>query len=374
MSKNYKQNILGNITFEEFFQKFWGKKPLLIQNAIINEKNILNKKEILNLAKKEDVETRVIENKKNKYKLNNGPFRKVVPLKKNWTILINGANLHNEKVNQFLNKFRFIPDNYLDDLMISYACDRGGVGPHFDSYNVFLFQAFGTKIWQISNQKNLSLLPNQDLKILKEFFPSEEFNLKCGDMLYLPPKIAHNGISNGESITYSIGFKSPEWSEILESFSEFLFEKLNHKEVYSLQELKKTNFPSKIDDDLIKKIKNKINTELKNININVFLGEYFSEPKLSVFFSKPQNKLTKIEFKKNIKKLGFKLNKKTKMLYIKNYVFINGETILMPSKSKKLFINLANQRVVLENQSDFFPDNFLQIIYEWYLDGWVEIN
>mgnify|MGYP001326413156 FL=1 len=316
----------------------------------------------------------MIENKKNKYKLNNGPFRKVVPLKKNWTILINGANLHNEKVNQFLNKFRFIPDNYLDDLMISYACDRGGVGPHFDSYNVFLFQAFGTKIWQISNQKNLSLLPNQDLKILKEFFPSEEFNLKCGDMLYLPPKIAHNGISNGESITYSIGFKSPEWSEILESFSEFLFEKLNHKEVYSLQELKKTNFPSKIDDDLIKKIKNKINTELKNININVFLGEYFSEPKLSVFFSKPQNKLTKIEFKKNIKKLGFKLNKKTKMLYIKNYVFINGETILMPSKSKKLFINLANQRVVLENQSDFFPDNFLQIIYEWYLDGWVEIN
>ena len=126
-----------------------------------------------------------------------------------WTVLIQGVDLHHDSVHALLQQFRFVPDARLDDLMISYATDGGGVGPHFDSYDVFLLQAQGQRKWRIGRQKKFELQEGVPLKILKEFKPEAEYVLNPGDMLYLPPGYAHDGVAVGECMTYSVGFKVP---------------------------------------------------------------------------------------------------------------------------------------------------------------------
>ena len=151
------------------------------------------------------------------WKLRHGPFaRRYLPAmsQREWTLLVQGVDLHNDAVHQLMQQFRFVPEARLDDLMISYATDGGGVGPHFDSYDVFLLQAHGRRRWRIGRQKDLTLKEGIPLKVLAEFEPEEEFVLEPGDMLYLPPRYAHDGIAEGECITYSIGFRAPARAEL----------------------------------------------------------------------------------------------------------------------------------------------------------------
>ena len=148
------------------------------------------------------------------WQLKHGPFARTAfpPFKqKRWTLLVQGVDLHLDAAHELLQRFRFVPDARLDDLMISWASDGGGVGPHFDSYDVFLLQASGQRHWRIGRQKDLSLEPNVPLKILSNFEPEEEHLLNPGDMLYLPPRWAHDGVAVGDDcMTYSVGFRVPQ--------------------------------------------------------------------------------------------------------------------------------------------------------------------
>jgi 50S ribosomal protein L16 3-hydroxylase len=213
--------LLGGISPETFMQRYWQKKPLVIRQAIPGFAPLLERIELLELAAQEEVESRLVvqdaSGKGSGWKFKHGPFvRKALPPFKQagWTLLVQGVDMHDERVHSLINQFRFVPDARLDDLMISYATDQGGVGPHFDSYDVFLLQAHGRRRWRIGRQKDLSLQPDVPLKILANFEPEEEFVLEPGDMLYLPPKYAHDGIAEGECMTYSIGFRSPSQSEL----------------------------------------------------------------------------------------------------------------------------------------------------------------
>ena len=127
-----------------------------------------------------------------------------------------GVDLLDEGAHALLGRFRFVPDARLDDLMVSYATDGGGVGPHVDSYDVFLLQAWGRRRWRISRQRDLALVPDAPLKLLADFRAEEEWILEAGDMLYLPPGVAHDGTAVGECLTYSIGFRAPTYQELLE--------------------------------------------------------------------------------------------------------------------------------------------------------------
>lgn len=191
--------LLGNLSPKQFFSEYWHKKPLLIRQAIPGFQPILSKSELFELASQDDVESRLITFFKQHWEMKNGPVSAVpVKEKKDWTLLVQGVNLHNDDASALLKQFRFIPDARLDDLMISYAADGGGVGPHFDSYDVFLLQAHGQRRWQISAQKDLSLVEGMPLKILSHFECDQEFILEPGDMLYLPPQYAHDGVAIGE--------------------------------------------------------------------------------------------------------------------------------------------------------------------------------
>ena len=155
--------------------------------------------------------------------MRNGPHAELPSTtKKQWTLLVQGVNLHHDGADALLRQFNFLPDARLDDVMISYASDGGGVGPHLDSYDVFLLQAEGTRRWRIGAQKDLTLQKGVPLKILQRFTPDQEFDLQPGDMLYLPPNYAHEGIAVGECMTYSIGFRAPSFQELGESFLQFM--------------------------------------------------------------------------------------------------------------------------------------------------------
>lgn len=193
-------------------RRHWQKKPLLVRQAVASFVPPVGRQELFALAAQETVESRLVQQKKGAWSLRHGPFarRALPPLATpDWTLLVQGVDLHDDAVHALLQQFRFVPQARLDDLMISYATDGGGVGPHFDSYDVFLLQAHGRRRWRIGRQKDLALKDGIPLKILENFEPEQEFVLEPGDMLYLPPRWAHDGIAEGECMTYSIGFRSP---------------------------------------------------------------------------------------------------------------------------------------------------------------------
>ena len=170
--------LLGGISAHEFMQTYWQRKPLLIRGAIPNFKHSLSIDNIRELVTREEVESRLIIHDGEDWEMETGPFDELPPVSQpNWTALAQSVDLHDDNTAALMRQFRFIGDARLDDAMISIASDGGGVGPHFDSYDVFLLQAHGKRHWRISQQKDLSLVPDLPLKILRNFQVEEEFTL-----------------------------------------------------------------------------------------------------------------------------------------------------------------------------------------------------
>jgi len=205
-----------------FLRDYWQKRPLLIRAAFPATGPLCNRADLFALARDPDVESRLVLERAGDYpwQVQHGPFSGAhmsrLPASC-WTLLVQGVNFHWPRAAAMLEKFSFIPNWRVDDLMVSYAVDRGGVGPHLDSYDVFLLQTSGRRRWRISSRHygESDLVPGLDLRILGNFRPGREWLLEPGDMLYLPPGVAHHGIAEGESITCSIGFRAPSGSELL---------------------------------------------------------------------------------------------------------------------------------------------------------------
>jgi 50S ribosomal protein L16 3-hydroxylase len=220
--------LFGGLSPAQFMQTHWHKKPLLVRGAIpafglsaeqgIPLASPISYAELVAFANREELESRLIRSKP--WRFDHGPFQsKSIPKaeKSDWTLLLQGMEAHHPAAAKILSWFRFIPDARLDDLMISIAGIGGGVGPHFDSYDVFLIQMSGRRQWRISEQKDLSLNPDLPLKILQNFECEHEWVLEPGDMLYLPPHVAHDGIAlDAGCQTWSVGFRSPSYKELLQ--------------------------------------------------------------------------------------------------------------------------------------------------------------
>jgi 50S ribosomal protein L16 3-hydroxylase len=368
--------LLGGISPEEFFATYWQKKPLLIRQAIPNFKPLFSPEELFEMAGREDVESRLICFFKQHWEMKNGPIDKI-PLKekKDWTLLVQGVNLHQSKADELLRQFRFAPDARLDDLMISYAREGGGVGPHFDSYDVFLLQAHGQRRWQISAQKDLTLIDGMPLKILRNFKSEQEFVLEPGDMLYLPPHYAHDGVALGECMTYSIGFKSPSYQELGEGFLQFMADTIELPGRYADPELTANKHPAELGQAMIDKVANELaKISLNKEDMTIFLGEYLTEPKSSVFFDSPDKPLTPKKFTQAALKNGVRLALKTQMLYQAKHVFINGESFSVGKSDKQILSQLANQRNLNVEEIVKASDDVMEAFCIWYEDGWLELD
>ncbi|UUZ47498.1 cupin domain-containing protein [Massilia sp. B-10] len=369
-----KLTLLGDITPAQFLRDYWHKKPLLIRQAIPGFKPLLTLAALAELAKLNHVESRLITQTGGDWNMQHGPLEALPPAtQKAWTMLVQGANLYDKKADAAA-EFRFVPDARLDDLMISYATDGGGVGPHFDSYDVFLLQAHGKRRWRIGAQKDLTLVEGMPLKILKNFKPTEEFVLEPGDMLYLPPHYAHDGVAEGECMTYSIGFRSPSYQELGEAFLQFMCDSIDLPGRYADPELDLAKHPAEIPKHMLATITEEMNkVRFTEEDVTIFVGEHLSEPKHNVFFTGPAKPLTMGRFAETIAKRGVALSLKSQMLYRGKHVFINGESFAVGRTDKVLLDALANDRLLPGTLAATASDDVMEALYTWYQDGWVEL-
>jgi 50S ribosomal protein L16 3-hydroxylase len=371
-----KLSLLGDITPAQFMRDYWHKKPLLIRNAIRGFKPLLTLDALAKLAATNHTESRLVTGFDGEWAMEHGPLESLPARdKKEWTLLVQGVNLFDAKADALLRQFRFIPDARLDDLMVSFATDGGGVGPHFDSYDVFLLQAQGQRRWKISAQKDLSLVDGLPLKILANFEPEEEFVLNPGDMLYLPPHYAHDGVAIGDCQTYSIGFRSPSYQELGENFLQFMADSIDLQGRYADPDLEPTSKPAEIPRQMLAALTDELNkVRFTEEDITIFFGEYMSTPKHNVFFTGPAKPLTVGKFGDAVMKKGLSLSAKTQMLYRGKNVFINGESFGVGKADKATLELLANNRRLEGDEFASASDDVLEALYTWYQDGWVELG
>ncbi|HLD10020.1 MAG TPA: cupin domain-containing protein, partial [Methylophilaceae bacterium] len=330
-----------------------------------------------------DVQARLVINRQGKWQVENGPFDEArfakLP-KRDWTLLVQGVNHHLPEAAALLQRFDFIPYARLDDLMVSYAPDGGGVGPHFDSYDVFLLQGQGKRLWRVSEQDDLTLVDGAPLRILKNFKTEQEYLLEAGDMLYLPPHVAHWGIAVGDCITYSIGFRAPSAQELATQFLTYMQENLSLEGMYADSDLKPSSHPAKISAEMIGRVVDM----LKKIrwdkqDVANFLGSYLSEPKNNVLFDPPA-KMDSGDFLKHLRNSGIALDLKSQALFHGKQFFINGEQITMQAGHADALKLLADQRWLAAScfadskpdDKNFADASLVNILYQWYQDGYLQ--
>lgn len=278
--------LLGGLTAREFLRDYWQKKPLLVRQAIPDFESPISPDELAGLALEEEVESRlVIEHGERPWELQRGPFNEDtfqdLP-ERDWTLLVQAVDQFVPEVAELLEDFKFLPKWRIDDLMISFAAPGGGVGPHFDNYDVFLLQAHGRRRWQIGQMcdSDSPLLPHADLKILAEFEPTDEWVLEPGDMLYLPPRLAHNGIAEDDCMTYSVGFRAPSAAEVLTHFTDFLGQFLPDEERYSDADIQPSEDPNQIQRDALERLKALLNEHMSDERLLMtWFGQFMTEPK-----------------------------------------------------------------------------------------------
>jgi 50S ribosomal protein L16 3-hydroxylase len=367
--------LLGELSPQQFLREYWQKKPLLIPRALPDFTPLMTRETLCEMVARDEVESRLVTHFGSRWQMQSGPFENLPPFsKKKWTLLIQGANLHHDAADALLQQFRFIPDARLDDLMISYATDGGGVGPHVDSYDVFLLQAHGRRRWRISAQKDLSLVEGMPLKILKNFQSDEEFVLEPGDMLYLPPHYAHEGVAEGECMTYSIGFRAPSYQELGEAFLQFMAESIDLPGRYADPELALPRHPAEISRAMVSNVASELTkVRFTDDDILIFLGEYLSEPKANVFFDRPSRPLALARFAKAAIKRGLALSRKTKMLYRNKHVFINGESFSAAPADRGTLTLLADTRGLNGEAVSGASQDVLEALHSWYQDGWLQL-
>jgi 50S ribosomal protein L16 3-hydroxylase len=373
---DYPLRLLNDLTPSEFLSDYWQKKPLLIRSAIPNFKGLLTQNELAGLACEDDVQARIIQLKENKWIVRNGPFDeedfKKLP-KQDWTLLVQSVNHHLPDATSLLALFNFIPNARLDDLMVSYAPNGGGVGAHFDSYDVFLLQGSGKRKWKISSQKDLSLIEDAPLRILKNFKTEEEWVLEAGDILYLPPQIAHWGSAVGDNcMTYSIGFRAPKKTELIYEFLSYLQDNIAVEGLYEDADLKLQAHPAEIHQSMLIKV----DAILKKISWNKetiadFLGLYLTEPKAEVIFS-PNRKISVKEFEKKLAKKPIRLDLKSQLLFYQHNFYLNGDRLIVPSALIDCTQKLADHRILdTPNLAKNVQEKLACILHEAYLAGFL---
>lgn len=340
--------LLAGLTARAFLSRHWQKHALLARGAIAGFDGFLRREDLVRLACRDDVESRLVLRDGRHWSVQHGPFRRRdfadLP-ERDWTLLVQGVNLHVAAGAALLERFDFIPHARLDDLMVSYAAPGGGVGPHFDSYDVFLLQGFGRRRWQVSRQRDLTLVDGAPLRILSRFRAEETWDLQPGDMLYLPPQCAHHGVAIEACTTYSIGFRAPALKELASSFLEDFAERLQIEGLYADPDLAPTRTPGRVVPDLVRTTENLLSKlRFRRSDVEDFLGRYLTEPKAQVYFSPPDRPIAARSFGAAAAREGIALDLRSLMLYGASAVYLNGECTRFPRGVPDALKELADRR------------------------------
>ena len=334
------------------------------------------------LACRDEVESRVVIRRAARWEVHHGPFEprffRRLPAR-GWTLLVQDVNHFVAQGRELLGRFDFIPYCRLDDLMVSYAPAGGGVGPHFDSYDVFLLQGLGHRLWRVSNQRDLALVADAPLKLLADFRAQQEWMLGAGDMLYLPPAWAHDGVAADHCMTYSIGFRAPAWQELAVQFLSHLQDRVVLRGLYADPALKPAMRPARLGRDLLRATVERLESiRWSQAEVARFLGAYLTEPKAHVFFQPPRPALSLHAFTQRAVRAGVRLELKTQMLYDGSLIFINGESVSANpagTASRRLHARLhelADARCLQPAHAD--PAALFAHLYAWYRAGYLSLS
>ena len=348
-------------------RRHWQKKPLVVHGAMPGVQP-LARAQLFALAADDNVESRLVARRGHAgWTLRHGPVARAAlpPLKRpNWTLLVQGVDLHDDAAHALLQSFRFVPDARLDDLMISWASDGGGVGPHFDSYDVFLLQAHGRRRWRIGRVHDASLDPNAPLKILRRFAPEQEFVLDAGDMLYLPPQWAHDGVAvGGDCVTYSIGMRAPRRGELAAELAARLSDALDDETLYrdprQPAAQRPAAIPARLQTFAAAAVRGLV---ARRGAAERVLGELLSEPKPHVVFERARGPW---------RPGAVELDRRTRMLYDARHLYINGEGVRTEGRDAELLRRLADERSLDARAVRSASRTVRALLRDWFAAGWL---
>lgn len=377
---------LGGMTASNFLKRHWQKSPHLFHQAFPGFVPPVTAEELAGLAGEANVESRLIIRTHGKpgWRVLHGPFtakdfRRLPP--RNWTLLVQDCDKHIAALARFLGWFSFIPNWRIDDLMISYAVEGGSVGPHVDAYDVFLLQAQGRRHWNISRKPQPPLLrPGLDLKMVRAFKPEHSWTLEPGDMLYLPPGVAHHGVALGEGLTFSIGFRAPSDKEVSAEWNHSLLQRLDDNARYADPDLR----PASADPGLISKsararMRRRLRNaqRLSNAQFDAWFGCYVTEPKPWLMPTKPRRPLSAAALRRRL--VAVRVLERAPAAKVAWFpatsaeikLFINGHCRSLPRRLTRLIRLLCGPRIYTAAQLEKWLRNRegARLITELYNSG-----
>jgi len=330
--------LLGGLAPRAFLARHWQKRPLFVRRAIAAPA-LIDERALMALARRDDVESRIVQRRGRRWSTAHGPFAKTKASKINWSILVNGVNHHVAGADELLRRFSFVPQARLDDVMVSFATPGGGVGPHVDSYDVFLIQGTGRRRWRIGKRV---------------------FVAGPGDLIYVPPGLEHDGVAIEPCFTYSVGFRAPRGAELGAAFLDWLHERGLPDARYRDPGLRPAANPGRIPAGMLQFASRFLSrVRWTRQEVARFLGEYLTQPKPHVVFRAVPSKGA-----------WLRLDAKTQLLYSGDRFFINGDSFSLPARDRARMRELADRRGIaakrLASQS--------KLIREWRRAGWLRLE
>jgi 50S ribosomal protein L16 3-hydroxylase len=366
----------GGAPAAPFLARHWQRRPLLVRAAFPPSfARALGRRRLFALAARDDVESRLVLREGARYALEHGPFRasqlRSLP-PRDWTLLVQGVNLVDRDADAVLRRFDFVPFARLDDLMVSYAAPGGGVGPHVDSYDVFLLQGLGRRRWRYGAQREQASRKDLPVKILQRFTPSHDDVLGPGDMLYLPPGRAHDGIALDACTTWSIGFRAPSAQELGEAFLDHLRDRLQLRGRYTDPRRPPTSHPGRLDAAMLSRLAAPLaRIRWTRRDVERFLGRHLTEPKPQVAFDPPSPRLAPRALAARLRRDGLRLDLRTQLLYHRRTLYINGEAAAAPADGGALLQRLADARALDGTAVRGVGPVTLELLYHWYAHGYL---
>ncbi len=376
-----------------FLRDYWQKQPLLVRQAFPRFRGIIGRDRFLSLATRADARARLVihhpRRRRDRWERHDGPFggldAGMLP-RSHWTLLVNGIECLIPGGWEILRAFSMIPAARIDDLMVSYAADRGTVGAHDDLYDVFLLQGPGRRRWQISTQRDRSVEPEAAIRVLRSFVPEAEWLLEPGDMLYLPPGIAHRGVAEGPCFTYSIGFLAPSHAELVQSFFEYLGASLgagiDPDARYEDPDLRPPRDPLEMGDAMIARVAGVIaragargRRAADPARVADFLGRLLTRPRPRHVFRRPARPLSEEEMARALRGKHGKITLAlpSRGLARGGRVFFNGEAYTARGAGLRVLKELVRERAVALPLRGV-DERARALLHEWYVAGYLRVE
>ena len=379
------------LTAEKFLARYWQRKPLLFPQGLQNFPCGLEPDELAGMACEEGIESRLVLEKHGAtpWEARHGPFDEEIFSQlpeSHWTLLVQDVDKHLPEVARLLEPFRFIPDWRLDDVMVSYAADQGSVGPHIDDYDVFLYQAWGKRRWKVHTRpvSEDDFIPGLDLRILPEFEAEEEWLLEPGDLLYLPPNVAHWGVAEGECMTCSVGFRAPTLREMAAAWFEQHVEHQLPEGRYRDPPLKPQSAPAEISNQALSEFKTLLQERLDSLQgDNRWFGRFITEPKEHLTLTSREELLSSEAFLNRFREQAvIHRHGYTRLAFTRNdgdgqdTLYANGQAYTLPSESGDFLPVVTRQHDLHFGYLQEWLEQpvYLELLCRLYNDGHLEFE